>query len=85
MNPSRIQTASGTLNRQCAKATAICVSNKPDRAVKLKERQGKYRRRGHPVGEQPEEQMLVTKERIAAESIGGRQRDSHEMTVFITT
>ena len=29
MKPSRIQTASGTLNRQCASATAICVSNRP--------------------------------------------------------
>ena len=29
MKPSRIQTASGTLNRQCASATAMCVSNSP--------------------------------------------------------
>ncbi|MNL26820.1 hypothetical protein D3C87_1483730 [compost metagenome] len=29
MKPSRIHTANGTLNRQCAKATAICVSNRP--------------------------------------------------------
>ena len=29
MKPSRIQTASGTLNRQCARATAMCVSNSP--------------------------------------------------------
>ena len=29
MNPSRIHTASGTLNRQCASATAQGVSNRP--------------------------------------------------------
>ena len=29
MKPSNIHTASGTLNRQCASATAICVSIRP--------------------------------------------------------
>ncbi len=29
MKPSRIHTASGTLNRQCASATAMCVSIRP--------------------------------------------------------
>ena len=29
IKPSRIHTANGTLNKQCAKATAIWVSNRP--------------------------------------------------------
>ncbi len=40
----------------------------------MEERQSKYRRGGHAVGEQPEEQVFVTQETIAGKGIGCRQR-----------
>lgn len=52
-----------------------------DRAIKLEEGQGEDRGRRHAVGQEPEKQMLVAEEGIAAESIGRRQGyqqgDSH--------
>ena len=86
MKPSRIQTASGTLNRQCASATADVRVEQADRRVELEERQREDRRRRHAVGQQPEEQMLVAEEPVAREGVGRRQRDAQtEITVLITT
>jgi len=42
--------------------------------VELEERQREDGGRRHPVREQPEEQVLVAHEVVAAEGIGGRQR-----------
>mmetsp|Transcript_22313 Transcript_22313/g.35566 ORF Transcript_22313/g.35566 Transcript_22313/m.35566 type:complete len:286 (-) Transcript_22313:1486-2343(-) len=47
---------------------------KAHRRIKLKERQGEHRRRGHSIGQQPEEQRLVAKEPVAREGVGRRQR-----------
>ena len=44
--------------------------------VELEEGQREHRGRGHAVGQQPEEQVLVTEEAVAREGIGGRQCDA---------
>ncbi|MNL46030.1 hypothetical protein D3C87_1687140 [compost metagenome] len=45
-----------------------------DRGIQLEERQQEHRRWRHAVGQQPEEQVLVTEEAVARERIGRRQR-----------
>ena len=47
------------------------------RRIQLEERQRKDGGRRHAVGQQPEEQVLVAHEVIAAEGIGRRQRHGH--------
>ncbi len=48
-----------------------------ERRIELEERQQEYRRRRHPVGQQPEEQVLVAEEAVARKGIGRRQRSRH--------
>jgi hypothetical protein len=54
-----------------------------NRGVELEERQREHRRRRHPVGQQPEEQVLVAEEPVAREGVGRRQRHAIEITVLI--
>jgi hypothetical protein len=56
-----------------------------DAGIELEERQREDRGRGHAVGQQPEEQVLVAHEAVAAEGIGRGQRHDDEITVFRTT
>ena len=74
MKPSRIQTASGTLNTQVRQRHGDVRVHQAERRVELEERQQEHRRRRHPVGEQPEEHVLVAEEAVARERIGGGQR-----------
>ncbi len=55
------------------------------RLMKLKERQRKNRRRGHAVGQKPEEQLLVAEKAVARKGIGGSSATVTEITVFSVT
>ena len=59
--------------RQCDSNVRV---KQPDRRIQLEERQGKHGRRRHPVGQQPEKQVIVAHEPVSAEGVGRRQRDA---------